>query len=64
MIRVPPYIGKPKMFFIEAEQEDQLLDISTLDLFGCPINSGVHLGPNRKTETDSNSMSYKVLGQF
>ena len=39
--------GKPKMFFIQACQGDQL-------------DSGVHLKRVSNTETDSNSMSYKV----
>ena len=39
--------GKPKMFFIQACQGDQL-------------DTGVHLKRVSNTETDSNSMSYKV----
>ena len=39
--------GKPKMFFIQACQGDQL-------------DGGVHLKKVANTETDSNAMSYKV----
>ena len=41
------FLGKPKMFFIQACQGDQL-------------DSGVHLKRVSNTETDSNAMSYKV----
>ena len=40
-------LGKPKMFFIQACQGDQL-------------DGGVHLKKVANTETDSNAMSYKV----
>lgn len=45
--KCPTLAGKPKMFFIQACQGDQL-------------DAGVHLKPVSNTETDSNSMSYKI----